>query len=161
MLTYMRHTAALALLIFFNFDAHAYAGMCKAPTALERIIARVSAKRGIDASLLRAIAKVESNNGKYRYNAKTGDYGTFQINKRTIKAMRLDLHRVMTDDAYAADAAARLLLTYKASKRPNWECMYNIGYQRLPRLCSVYMSKLETAGYVKKPILLLNIALNN
>jgi len=126
--------------------------------ANERVYAnldKASAKYSVDKRLVRAIASVESQNGLYKLNATSLDYGLMQINYKTAAAYGLDSTRLYTDDAYNADAGVRVLYDLKRrfkGKEQLWACRYNVGTGKLAgnrlQACLKYIQKLQGAGYV-------------
>jgi len=107
-----------------------------------------------EASLLRAISKVESNNNCLAVNKRSWDYGLLQINHLT--ATRYGKFPFqMLDKQQNVQMALVLLRDYQKrfAHEPMWECRYNQGTAlNVPKRngCKIYFAKLVSAGYIKQ-----------
>lgn len=122
--------------------------------SLEQHLDAASAKYGLDKQLLRSIASVESQNGLHRLNKRTIDYGVLQINYITAWRYKLNSARLYNDDAYSAEAGARILKDFhkRFGAQPTWPCRWNIGTGSLAsparnKACEKYLLKLKANGY--------------
>jgi soluble lytic murein transglycosylase-like protein len=128
-------------------------GVCVPSTEVLQKINNTALKHGIEPSLVRAIASVESCFGKYTVNSATLDYGIMQINHKNIKALGLEPQDLISNHDLSLEVATKMLKDLK--RRGNrhgvpWQCRYNIGNQKHEsalRACRAYLQKLRNAGY--------------
>ena len=117
----------------------------------KQVVYDVAYAEGFDADLLWAVAMTESSGCKKLFNVATRDYGCFQFNIKTIKALHLDLHRITYDHAYAAHQAISYIRNlqdqYKKRERLTYICRYNVGTGTLSGLraktCIKYANRIE------------------
>lgn len=101
---------------------------------------------GLPSKLLKAVAKVESLDCKYRVNKHTHDFGCMQISKKTIRLYKWNFETVANNDRINVVAAAIILkdlkkITYK-KLGSKWPCSYNVGHRNLPKACAAYLQKI-------------------
>lgn len=128
-------------------------GVCVPSAEVLQKINNTALKHGVEPSLVRAIASVESCFGKYTVNATTQDFGLMQINHKNLKALGLSPEAVISNHDLSLEVATKMLKDLK--RRGNrhgipWQCRYNIGNQKHKgalRACRAYLQKLRNAGY--------------
>jgi len=120
-------------------------------------IYQTAAKYGIDPKLVLAIINVESSGCRFKVNKVSQDYGCMQVNIKNIKALKLDKHRLVSDDAYGIEQGIRILAGLRRFKHKEpelWICRYNVGTGRISgkrkQLC------LKYAYNIQKELTLLN-----
>ena len=102
--------------------------------ALKRHITRYALQYHVEREVLSCVLYVESG---YKVNtiSNTEDYGSAQINIKTIKMYNLSVVELLTNGEYNVRAAAEILGDYrrvfKAAEINDWPARYNIGYQSL------------------------------
>lgn len=96
-------------------------------------IDEASSTYGLQPELLTAILAKESMFNIEAVNLRTHDYGIGQLNIKTIRAYRFDLHRIQTDLRYSVFASAKVLSWFKKYGRHEavWWCRYNVGTVKL------------------------------
>lgn len=123
---------------------------------LDDLLNEAADRHGLERTLVRAIASVESNRGQYKFNESTIDYGVMQINYRTANHLGLNTTRLYQDDAYNIEVATSLLQALKRHFKHDWVCRYNVGYGKLVSKkairCQKYLDKLQKAGYVASSV---------
>lgn len=86
-------------------------------------------KHDIDPKLYEAIVMQESS-GRMVVSS-GGDIGLAQVNPKTAKAYKLDMHKLHADPEYNLNAGALILADFKrryANREPaTWWCRYNVG----------------------------------
>lgn len=128
-------------------------GVCVPSTEVLQKINNTALKHGVEPSLVRAIASVESCFGKYTVNATTQDFGLMQINQKNIKALGLEPQDLISNHDLSLEVATKMLkdLQRRGNKHGiPWQCRYNIGNQKHEgalRACRAYLQKLRNAGY--------------
>lgn len=144
----LQRISAGNVLNYMKYGAPPYSFKSKAE--LHAYIKQTAKQYKLDAKLLKRIVAVESNNCKYRHNAKSDDHGCFQLNASTIRLYKWNKHAVVKNDMLNVHAAAIILKDFKrsfAAKEPNWFCRYNTGYRHLPLTCELYAQKLASVKF--------------
>jgi len=110
----------------------------------------------INPELIKAIIRVESNNGAqiYHYNPNgSHDLGYMQINSNTVPG--LNGYKLLTDKCYNIRTGVELLkdLQRRMYNRPLWYSAYHTGvsgfYKHIERRHN-YINKLRDAGYYEQ-----------
>ncbi len=117
---------------------------------LATYIDKAAAKHNVPSNILTALIAQESMFRVGAVNKLTQDYGIGQINIRTIKAYKLDMHRLLTDVDYSIDAAAMALSYFHKryqAVESKWYCRYNVGTAKFTsqniNRCLIYVAKLK------------------
>ena len=82
-------------------------------------------------------------------NKNSSDYGIGQINIKTIRSYKFDIHLLLTDLRYSIRASAKVLSWFKRykSKDANWQCRYNVGTGVLKgsklKTCTKYVNMVQ------------------
>ncbi|MBV6514204.1 MAG: hypothetical protein FMNOHCHN_03794 [Ignavibacteriaceae bacterium] len=122
---------------------------------IDKMIVRLALEYRLSPQLMLSIAKVESSMSPLAYNAKTRDYGLFQINYKTAKSMNLDISRLYEPE-YNARAAMQIMkyMQGRFKHEQDWFCRYNVGtrsYRIVRRACIKYaraVYKYYTPEYI-------------
>jgi len=94
---------------------------------IARVVFIECRKANIDPRIVIAILKQESNYKLNAVNKRSADYGIAQINRNTIKSMRLNKTKLLTDLEYSVHAAVEVLSLVKrySNGDSKWWARYN------------------------------------
>lgn len=111
-------------------------------------VENASKQHGVEWWVIIAIVKQESNFNYKAVNWESHDYGISQFNHKTIRHLKLDLGRLLTDKRYAIEETARYLSDLKQKyamiDARNGRVWYTRFHSFTPSLRTVYKEKLHT-----------------